>query len=881
MKKQTKVLILLVSVCLLAVLLPVFSGAADGEVYAVYNSTDDVNTLTFLVGQKVSGGVKRTADGVTYSGTVYSGFADTTFANAQARPWNAYGSSVKEVHILDEFKPVSTALWFRTFSSATVISGLEKLDMSAVESMRMMFFNCQLVEELNVSSWNTAKVTDMSSVFYNNKKLVNLDLSSWSLANVANTASMFYGCSKLETLTVNVNKWASSKIAQAGSMFGGCAKLESITFGKWTPVSGASVSNMFSGCNALTTLDISRWDVKNLTDLSEFFKGCSQVATLDVSGWNTAKVTNMSKLFSGCAALTALDLSAWSTAKVEDMSNLFSGCAALTALDLSAWSTAKVEDMSGMFQGCSSLATLEINNWGTKLTKVSEMDSMFSGCSSLQTLDLSKWKAGSVYFMSNMFAGCTSLSTLSIGTGFNYLRNVGLPDMEEVVSPYTGYWTNPNGEVRHYLTSSQLICASAETVENNTWVWETVGTPRSIAGAKVSGDGVYRLYTGEVQTPDYVTVKLDYITLTEGEDFTVVGFEDNVNAGSAKIYVTAAGENYVGDAVGSYTISARPIYQLDINIESQQYTGREIVPSMTITMGDVELEQGVDYEVRSSWPCTDPGEAHCYINGLGNYGGQAYKSFTIVTRNVVDANITSVDSVFTGEAQTTTLTAHLADREYPLTEGTDYNVVRYLDNVNAGTAYVRISGIGKFSGMTDVPFTIEPRSLTEATVGALSVTYTGAELETTGTGKYGNYTLQQERDFTVDGYDNNVNAGSATIILTGTGNFKDTVSVRFTILPKDLSAAEVFAEDQKHTGKALTPPVTVVLDGEPLDAENYSVAYGNNTDAGTAVITVTGKGNYKGVATGTFKIEKTKLSLWERILAFFRKIIAFFKGSSK
>ena len=68
--------------------------------------------------------------------------------------------------------------------------------------------------------------------------------------------------------------------------------------------------------------------------------------------------------------------------------------------------------------------------------------------------------------------------------------------------------------------------------------------------------------------------------------------------------------------------------------------------------------------------------------------------------------------------------------------------------------------------------------------------------------------------------------------------------------------------DQTYTGEALTPAITV-KDGETTLTLNtdYTVAYANNTAAGTATVTVTGTGNYSGEATATFTIAKADITM--------------------
>lgn len=72
----------------------------------------------------------------------------------------------------------------------------------------------------------------------------------------------------------------------------------------------------------------------------------------------------------------------------------------------------------------------------------------------------------------------------------------------------------------------------------------------------------------------------------------------------------------------------------------------------------------------------------------------------------------------------------------------------------------------------------------------------------------------------------------------------------------DISNAVVTASNQTYNGSAKTPAPTVTLNGTTIPSSGYDVVYSNNTNAGTATITVTGKGDYTGTATGIFIIDK-------------------------
>ncbi len=74
-----------------------------------------------------------------------------------------------------------------------------------------------------------------------------------------------------------------------------------------------------------------------------------------------------------------------------------------------------------------------------------------------------------------------------------------------------------------------------------------------------------------------------------------------------------------------------------------------------------------------------------------------------------------------------------------------------------------------------------------------------------------------------------------------------------------ISKADVVLANTSFTydGTAKTPSVTVKIDGKTLVLNtDYTVSYSNNIEAGTAKVTVTGRGNYTGSKTVSFTITK-------------------------
>lgn len=106
-------------------------------------------------------------------------------------------------------------------------------------------------------------------------------------------------------------------------------------------------------------------------------------------------------------------------------------------------------------------------------------------------------------------------------------------------------------------------------------------------------------------------------------------------------------------------------------------------------------------------------------------------------------------------------------------------------------------------------------------------------------------------------YENNVNAGTASIIVTGTGKYAGTQTVNFVIEPKNIQICETTdVEDKVYTGDAYTPNITVTDNGKVLqNGVDYMLTYMNNTNPGMASIMVEGlSSNYTGTKIINFQI---------------------------
>lgn len=116
-------------------------------------------------------------------------------------------------------------------------------------------------------------------------------------------------------------------------------------------------------------------------------------------------------------------------------------------------------------------------------------------------------------------------------------------------------------------------------------------------------------------------------------------------------------------------------------------------------------------------------------------------------------------------------------------------------------------------------------------------------------------------------YTNNVNKGTAKVTITGINGYKGTLTKSFTIKAKAITKdnLKVYLDDEyNYTKGGAAPEPAVYCDGRKLYfGKDYSLSYAKNKKPGKAVITVTGKGNYKSSVKENFTVIHGLTSSWE------------------
>lgn len=171
-------------------------------------------------------------------------------------------------------------------------------------------------------------------------------------------------------------------------------------------------------------------------------------------------------------------------------------------------------------------------------------------------------------------------------------------------------------------------------------------------------------------------------------------------------------------------------------------------------------------------------------------------------------------------------------------------------------------------------FTLIPLEESDVALDALAFQYTGEEIRPNVTVRVQETLLTLDKDYTLT-YADNVEVGTGKVIVTGiataseTTGYTGTVEVPFEITEKapaftliELKGTDVTIDGTSfpYTGSPIEPAITVTVEGKTLTAgKDYSVAYRNNVEPGTATVTVSGIATASETLgyTGTVEIDFT------------------------
>lgn len=146
------------------------------------------------------------------------------------------------------------------------VEGVNTFEIHTAEDFFMFNTDCtQMFSGHYHSTWQQIKSIDFNNSVYT--------------SNVENMNGMFRKCYAL--LSIDLSSFNTAKVTNMGFMFHDCGKLESFNFGaKFNTQNVTNMSNMFAECDVLESIDLSCFNTQEVTSMEQMFYKCMKLASL-------------------------------------------------------------------------------------------------------------------------------------------------------------------------------------------------------------------------------------------------------------------------------------------------------------------------------------------------------------------------------------------------------------------------------------------------------------------------------------------------------------------------------------------------------------------------------------------------------------------------
>ncbi len=615
------------------------------------------------------------------------------------------------------------------------------------------FYNCTSLESIELPDTITS-IEDFA--FYNCTSLKTIEIPS-SVESIGESA--FAGCTSLRTATITegvMNIEASafsnctsltileipSSVESIGeSAFSGCIGLKTLTI---TEGVGSIEKSAFSNCTSLAELEIPS-SVESIGESA--FAGCIGLKTLTI----TERVGSIEKsAFSNCTSLAELEI----PSSVEVVGELaFAGCTGLTTIIIKE-GVRSIEKSA--FSNCTSLTDVEISSTVENIGA-----SAFFSCSSLKTITIPE---GVVNIGASAFSNCSSLIEILFSDTVESLGEYifsGCRSLKEIEIP---------NSVISIGESAFYSCSALELITIDHIEGVIAGTPW---GADLDiTEIIYLQVEEEIPEPEVDETAPDEPVIQVGDYFDTQIIELAIS----ELEDWETPEAVVTDNKDQDMIATIAYYIMEAEAEEEE---EEVLNEVSFAQAKAHLETA-DNMIKIVYTAIDTDE-----------------NITTFTLNFVSRDkatqeplvLVAQKGMLTGETQTLTTTG-----------GSGEGAITY--GILSGEAI-----------LTDDILTVPQ-------IGVIYVVAYKASDDT--------YIATQSEAFK---------------IIINASDFSDEITIS-TI------------ENQIYIGSAIKPTPIVTLDDVILEQDiDYTLSYNNNTDVGTASVTITGMGNYIGSKTVSFEIE--------------------------
>ncbi len=645
---------------------------------------------------------------------------------------------------------------------------------------------------------------------------------------------------------------------------GSSAPIRTDRGGGWVTVDGGTYT--CSGTGSPTIYSTADVNVSNATLTSKASEGVC------IEGNGSIELTNCS--------LTATNSKTNGNAKYNDTIMIYqsmSGDATGTGSIYTMTGGSLISNVGHVFHVTNTSATITLD--GVAITNndsgnvlISVANDGWSGNTNTATVNAANQTlVGNILVDSSSYVTGSSSKTSTTGSSASTL-NLNLTDS----STYTGRVNNSSDYVYTKGTVNMTLASGT--------VWKLTGDSyvTSISGEGKVNYGNYTLYvgsTGYTASNPYSKVGVYTETTDDDDDDNNDDNDDdndddddNDNTDTWESVRSTAINTTISSTAGNFTVNKPYIAFED---SSYSYTGKLIKPEPSVSFNGVALKKYADYTVAYKNNKL-PGTATVTVKGVGEFKGKATASFTIDKVSLTDSGTdVIVNDVLLKKAGTATKsTLRIYAENGTLIPASNYTAT-YTNNTAAGTGTAVIVAKANskiLTGSTTATYVILASDKTnnkylmsKAKIsGITSKEYTGSEITQTPVVKAYDGTVLTEGTHYSIAYKNNTDAGTATAIISGMGDYCGQKFVNFKITTKKLTQSDsklvvTLSDDSAYyyTGYAIKPLPVVTYDGTELtEGTDYTLAWSKNSKVTTAaVLKVKLKGNYSLTKTANFTIK--------------------------
>ena len=174
---------------------------------------------------------------------------------------------------------------------------LSSFDTSNVTDMKWMFYGLNKLKKLDLANFDTSRVTNMYGMFDQMADVSEIKFgSNFNTKNVVNMGRMF--AVNLSIQSLDLSSFNTGKVTTMNDMFNSMTSLTHIDFGANFDTSNVTdMTGMFYQSTSLVNLDLSHFNTRKVKSMNSMFSQMSGLTILDISNFETPSLENAGSMF--------------------------------------------------------------------------------------------------------------------------------------------------------------------------------------------------------------------------------------------------------------------------------------------------------------------------------------------------------------------------------------------------------------------------------------------------------------------------------------------------------------------------------------------------------------------------------------------------------